>query len=187
MTVENAPTRTNAWPPETFEIMRASLAAGDSAKICGAKIGKSRSAVIGMARRLKIELGGSPSRAKAIAMSKARKDAWITRKAEALKVKKSYEAERITAKQTHAGSGLGGGPRYTPKPDTVVSLNRVSITDLMSHHCRQVGDEGMFCGNKKDDGSSYCFGHRALFCQPISENPQKRADRHTARLANHYS
>lgn len=110
-----------------------------------------------------------------------------TRKFTAPKVETSGAARSITAKQQMAGANNG------PKAPTffaaviIESPNKVSLDDLKRWHCRAIDDEtGLFCGNGTEDGSSWCKGHRAIFCIPTTTTPQKRADRLTVRLANHF-
>lgn len=162
-----------AWTDEEIEIVRDRLAKGDSAGIVGKAIGKTRSAVLGKALRLNIEIvNGRFYKMKRVA------------RMHAPKVKKSYEAERITAKQTHAGKGLGDAPHYTPKPD--FSVGKKTMLELATNDCRFICSDDLFCAAPKDEGSSYCLKHRRLCCQSMTVQPQKRADRNTSYLASNF-
>lgn len=177
------------WTEEAEAHLKGLWIKGLAASQIAKSMGKSRNQIIGKLHRLNltgIPRISHPSRQYALnGQPKSGKPQTGQDRHKAPKVKKSHEAERITAKQTHAGKGSGDAPHYTPKKHNVDSPNPVSILDLKSFHCRSVDDDGLFCGNRCEEGSSWCKGHRRIFCMPVNETPQKRADRQTAWLANY--
>lgn len=56
----------------------------------------------------------------------------------------------------------------------------VTTLDLKPHHCRWpmgevTGLETLFCGEVKDEGSSYCPAHRARAVQPVQRRMRRAA------------
>lgn len=101
-----------------------------------------------------------------------------------LRVKPDPHAERrITARKQMAGISNGAVRPCAPKSATVHSPNRLTILDVRDCHCKDVDDSGMWCGNPAETGSSWCAGHRSLYCYPMPPSNRKNSDRKTVWLA----
>lgn len=66
------------------------------------------------------------------------------------------------------------------------STGKKTLIELAANDCRYICDDDLFCAEPKDNGSSYCPGHRARCCYPMPPRKQSNADRNTRFLARTY-
>lgn len=147
---------TNPWTPELTERLVALTKAGDSGSAIAAKLGVTRSAVIGKVHRLGMQLGncrngngqirtGRPQKPVLTSFNKYRK-----RKA---KSKPEFQKAPIP-------------------PPNVEDIPRKAFSELSENDCRfPVNDPRLpgfgFCALPRIPGSAYCSGHHARCWQSV--------------------
>lgn len=66
------------------------------------------------------------------------------------------------ARKSSQAKRAAAGASVLPVPDAPPPLN-IPLLDLEPHHCRFIpGDDRLFCGRQKREGSSYCGHHHAI-------------------------
>lgn len=130
------------WSDERFERLKELWAAGWSASRIARELNVSRNAVIGKAHRDKLyrrlviddRLPAQPGGpAAGTVLTRGRKAPLIKPRA-----------------------------KWEPKEQLSFSNNRISIEELRDHHCRWIHNDGMYCGNPKNNNSSYCLQHHSI-------------------------
>jgi GcrA cell cycle regulator len=137
------------WDADQIEVVRTEWPKNElSAAQIGAKIGKSRNAVIGKANRLGL-VRPKP-------------------------VRDPNRRIRPTRAKNHTGDPMKKDKvkqPYTPKIETGFTGQPISIMELTEGRCKAPaghGSDGLmtYCGDFTFDGKSFCEGHCALFYVP---------------------
>lgn len=129
------------WTNEHVELLRKRAAEGCSASEIGSEVGVSRSAVIGKAHRLKLQLAGRPNpggkntRAVKARGNAARAPAWMLRVDDS-----GTEAVELPTE---------------PKRETEVTFAELNETQ----NCRWPTGRLLYCGGKRAKGYPYCTWH----------------------------
>jgi hypothetical protein len=116
-----------------------------SARLIESHLGRTRSAVIGRCRRLRLKLHNRPNGISTLAVRRA------------------------------AAPKPPPIPLPPPQPQPPEAGKRVSISDLANRHCRYIGerpelltlDTPVYCGMPTKVGSSWCPWHRKQVLRPL--------------------
>lgn len=112
----------------------------------------SRNAVIGKVHRLKLTLVSVMP-----AAPRADKKAPNLIKSKALTATAQQLRRRFLSPSVLSASGKAQEPKQM-----IASDNRVSFGSLREHHCRWMHVDGLYCGNPKNNNSSYCLQHHSI-------------------------
>lgn len=142
------PTPHHSWQPEEDDLLRALWVKNISARQISITIGRTRNAVIGRANRLKLTPRAVSRHAPKPGAGRPRP----RRSRELRRKQQKYIQDFKVALKRMEGVELKEG---------------VNLVDLEEHHCRFIAGDplkgGVFCGQEKREGSSYCPEHHA-FC-----------------------
>lgn len=139
-----------SWSQEQIESILAGWAEGLTASQIGARIRKSRNAVIGKLHRLKRDGAVIPDRGKVIK---------VARRQPPPKPKKKPTPPTEQARIKAVLARFDGIDRQT------VAGHNIALEDLQDHHCRWPSGEGRairFCGHDRELGLRYCAAHVRL-------------------------
>jgi len=141
---------TNPWTPELTERLVALTKAGDSGSAIAAKLGVTRSAVIGKVHRLGMQLGNCRNGNGQIRTGRPQKPV--------LTSFNKYRKPKVKSKPEFQKAPI--------PPPNINDIGRVKFSELEPHHCRfGVGDpkdeDFKFCGLDRIPGRPYCSGHTA--------------------------
>lgn len=140
------------WTNEHVELLRRLAAAGCSASEIGGEVGVSRSAVIGKAHRLKLQLAGRPNPGGKLTRTtgKVKQDGTARTPAWMLRVN-GPEAEAVELPTE-------------PKRETEVAFAELNET----LNCRWPTGHLLYCGGERVKGYPYCAWH----CQMSYRRPE---------------
>lgn len=172
-----------SWTPEKVELLRALHAAGLSGSLIGARLGATRSAVIGKLHRLGLSRHSQPRlRKKTVSGRRNRRKApWFS------KPPNPAQAADRAARMMAEYEAIRQAPElFIPEPE------RKTLETLEPSSCRYpYGDprtsDFYFCGRSAIEGLSYCDHHRQVCFVPITTRAQRAefAKQKTARSAPH--
>jgi len=156
---------TNPWTPELTERLVALTKAGDSGSAIAAKLGVTRSAVIGKVHRLGMQLGNCRNGNGQIRTGRPQKPV--------LTSFNKYRNRKAKSKPEFQKAPI--------PPPNVEDIPRKAFAELSENDCRfpvndpKDSDFG-FCGNSKIPGSSYCAAHhaRCWLSVPVKPRPALR-------------
>lgn len=149
----------NAWPPEDIQKLKDLLFDGLSFSQIGARLGRSRNAVIGKAHRE--GLSGTAE------YKKCHKPA-----RPGGRVPKAKKKPKPWTQFERKSAAVFASEPFTPGPELVIPPNeRKGILDLQENDCRwPIGDpqkaDFHFCNRKKVPGLAYCEAHSRRAYQP---------------------
>lgn len=147
---------TNPWTPELTERLVALTKAGDSGSAIAAKLGVTRSAVIGKVHRLGMQLGNCRNGNGQIRTGRPQKPV--------LTSFNKYRNRKAKSKPEFQKAPI--------PPPNVEDIPRKVFAELSENDCRfPVNDPRLpgfgFCALPRIPGSSYCSGHHARCWQPV--------------------
>lgn len=147
---------TNPWTPELTERLVALTKAGDSGSAIAAKLGVTRSAVIGKVHRLGMQLGNCRNGNGQIRTGRPQKPV--------LTSFNKYRNRKAKSKPEFQKAPI--------PPPNVEDIPRKAFAELSENDCRfPVNDPRLpgfgFCALPRIPGSSYCSGHHARCWQPV--------------------
>ena len=155
------------WCQERTEQLRKHHAAGLSFSVIAGLFKTTRSAIAGKCARLGLARPGRDNVANGRLGGKIRAKQIFSlapsqRKAPSRQRKPKFNfARAITPRAMNGTAGLS----VLVGSDAPPSLN-ISLVDLEPRHCRFIpGDDRLFCGQPKQEGSSYCAHHDRM-CRP---------------------
>jgi len=141
----------NPWTPELTERLVALTKAGYSGSAVAAKLGVTRSAVIGKVHRLGMQLGNCRNGNGQIRTGRPQKPV-------------------LTSFNKYRNRKAKSKPEFEKAPIPVPTINdvaRVTFPELEAHHCKYpIGDPRQsgfgFCGLERIPGSPYCMPHTRI-------------------------
>lgn len=144
------------WSDERVEILKSLIRSGYSGSRIAARLGVTRSAVLGKASRLGLAIGVSRPRIPGLSVSDSRKP----NRTPVVKAKRSPVIRGPVLERT-----------TNPLPE-IDDIARVKFPELEPHHCRfPVGDprkpEFGFCGLDRIPRSAYCGHHHSRTHTPV--------------------
>lgn len=155
------------WTEAEVETLLNMRARGYSASQIGAAIGKTRCAVLGKAKRLKLERlttspgrrgSGAPKPPKPPKAKLKKAGGWLSNR-ELLQVSRVFrpdqEATNAHVKKLQTITEI--------VPVEAIPSRNIPITELNAYHCRYItageGADARFCGCVTKPGKSWCAGH----------------------------
>lgn len=147
---------TNPWTPELTERLVALTKAGDSGSAIAAKLGVTRSAVIGKVHRLGMQLGNCRNGNGQIRTGRPQKPV--------LTSFNKYRNRKAKSKPEFQKAPI--------PPPNIEDIPRKAFAELSENDCRfPVNDPRLpgfgFCALPRIPGSAYCSGHHARCWQPV--------------------
>ncbi len=174
-----------AWTEEKIARLKELWAEGLSASMVAAKIGGiSRNSVIGKSRRLGLPYRNPKNRHRSYVSKRQRRttipDRELLASRRHTKARIAATAELLAEQSLPALKAMASIMRETETPKPVIEITDymgVSLLDLTPLCCRWPlndpprGEEFLFCGSPKRDGSVYCDEHHALAYEGKSRKP----------------